>query len=70
MMLAFSIGSVCVAALAIFLTTKIKDEVFQVGMAVVALVFTLVTLICAPWTLKLLVVVIPLFLGNLNSISS
>ncbi|VEP15023.1 conserved hypothetical protein [Hyella patelloides LEGE 07179] len=69
-MVAVSVSSIFVASVAIYLTTKIDDEVFKVGMAFVALVFGLVTLICAPWILKLLVMAIPLFFGNLGNVSN
>jgi hypothetical protein len=70
MMLVISLGSIFVAAIAVYLTTKIQDEVFKVGMTVVALVFALVTLVCAPWILKLCVVALPLLFGNSQNLSS
>lgn len=60
---------IIVATVAVYLTTKIEDEVFRVGMGVVSVVFGLVTLVCAPWILKLFVVVLPLFFGNLVDVS-
>jgi hypothetical protein len=70
MMLAISLSSILVTTVAVYLTTKIQDEVFRVGMTVVALVFALVTLICAPWILKLFVIALPLLLGNFPSLST
>ena len=69
-MLEISLSSIVVATIAVYLTTKITDEVFKVGMTFLALVFGFVTLICAPWALKLFVVVLPLLFGNLNSLST
>lgn len=70
MMLAISLGSIFVATIAVYLTTKIQDEVFKAGMTVVALTFALVTLICAPWALKLFVVALPLLFGNFPNLST
>lgn len=69
MVLAIYLSLILVATVAAYLTTKIKDEVFRVGMIFAALVFALVTLICAPWGLKVFVV-LPLLFGNLNSLST
>lgn len=70
MMLAISLGSIFVATIAVYLTTKIQDEVFKAGMTVVALVFALVTLICAPWALKLFVVALPLLFADFYNLST
>lgn len=70
MVLAISLSSIFVATVAMYLTTKIQDDVFKAGMAVVALFFALVTLFCAPWILKLFVVVLPLLFGNFPSLST
>lgn len=69
MMLAIYLCFIFVATIAAYLTTKIKDEVFRAGMVFAALVFALVTLICAPWGLKVFVV-LPLLVGNLNGLST
>ncbi|MDJ0534300.1 MAG: hypothetical protein QNJ70_17775 [Xenococcaceae cyanobacterium MO_207.B15] len=69
MMFAFSLCCLGVVAIAIYLSTKIKDEVFKVGMGFTALAFSLVVLICAPWTLKLIVAAIPLVISALGSLS-
>lgn len=69
MMLAIYLCFIFVATVAAYLTTKIQDEVFRVGMIFAALVFALVTLICAPWALKVFVV-LPLLFGNLKSLST
>ncbi|HHP7230246.1 MAG TPA: hypothetical protein ACFCUY_05230 [Xenococcaceae cyanobacterium] len=69
MMLALSLCCLGVVAIAIYLSTKIEDEVFKVGMGFAALTFSLVVLICAPWLLKLIVVAIPLVMSTLGSLS-
>ena len=58
-----------VATVAVYLTTKIEDEVFRVGMGILSLVFGFVTLVCAPWILKLFVVALPFFFGDLGDVS-
>lgn len=68
-MLAIYLCFIFVATVAAYLTTKIKDEVFRVGMVFAALVFALATLICAPWGLKVFVI-LPLLFGNYNSLST
>ena len=70
MMLAISLCSIAVATTAIYLTTKITDEVFKVGMIFAAIVFAFITLVFAPWILKLFVVILPLLFGNINNLST
>ena len=69
-MLALSLVALSVTAIALYLSTKIKDDVFKAGMYLTALAFTLVTLVCAPWILKLALAAIPLAIGTLNSWST
>ncbi|MDJ0647262.1 MAG: hypothetical protein QNJ60_01025 [Xenococcaceae cyanobacterium MO_188.B19] len=57
-MLVLSLCFLGVVAIAIYLSSKIEDEVFKVGMLITALAFSLVVLICAPWTIKLMVAAI------------
>lgn len=66
-MLALSLVTLSVTAIAIYIGSKIKDEVFKTGMSFTALAFMLVTLICAPWILKLGLVAIPFFISEINS---
>ncbi len=68
-MLALSLCCLGVVAIAIYLSTKIEDEVFKVGMGFTAIAFSLVVLICAPWILKLIVATIPLVISALGSLS-
>ncbi|MGV2829691.1 hypothetical protein [Myxosarcina sp. GI1(2024)] len=65
-MLAVSLVSLLVAVIAIYISSIIEDDVFKAGMRVTALAFTLITLFCAPWILKLGIVAIPLILGDAN----
>ena len=68
MMLVLSLCYLGIVAISIYLGTRIQDEVFKVGMALTAIAFSLVILICAPWILKVIVASIPLAIstsGNL-----
>lgn len=64
MSLAVSVGCVLTAAIAIYLTTKIQDEAFRAGMLLFSLIPAFITLVCGPWAIKLLIVLVPLFLGS------
>ena len=68
MMLVLSLCYLGIVAIAIHLSTRIKDEVFKVGMAVTAIAFSLIVLICAPWILKLIVASIPLAISASGNI--
>lgn len=62
-MLVLSLISLLITLGAICLSYIIKDDVFKVAMKFTAVLFGLVTLICAPWLLKLAVTVLPFALG-------
>ena len=66
MMLVLSLCYLGIVAIAIYLSSKIEDEVFKVGLVITALTFSLVVLICAPWTIKLVVAAISSALGNIS----
>lgn len=66
-MLALSLITLSVTAIAIYIGSKIKDDVFKAGMSFTAIAFMLVTLICAPWILKLSLVAIPFLIGEISS---
>lgn len=68
-MLALSLVTLFVAAIALYISSKIKDDVFKAGMRFTSLAFSLVTLFCAPWILKLCLVAIPFLIG-LDSLST
>ena len=57
-MLAISIGSLVVATIAVYFSCTFKDEVFKVGTGFAGVLFVLITLVCAPWLLKLVFVVL------------
>ncbi len=69
-MLTISLVTLFVAAIALYISSKISDDVFKAGMRFTSLAFSLVTLFCAPWILKLALVAIPMAIANLNSFST
>ena len=68
-MLTLSLATLSVAAIALYVSSKIKDDVFKAGMRFTSLAFSLVTLFCAPWILKLCLVAVPLII-SLDSLST
>ena len=57
-MLAISIGSLLVAAISVYFSYTVKDDVFQAGIGFAGILFILITLVCAPWLLKLAIMII------------
>jgi uncharacterized membrane protein len=68
-MLTLSLGTFLVALIALYISSKLNDDVFKAGMRFSSLAFSLVTLFCAPWILKLCLVAIPLAI-SINSLST
>jgi len=69
-MLAISLVTLAVAAIALYISSKISDDVFKAAMRFTSVAFSLVTLFCAPWILKLSLVAIPLAIASLTSWST
>ncbi|MEM8831629.1 MAG: hypothetical protein AAGE96_20055 [Cyanobacteria bacterium P01_G01_bin.19] len=69
-MLALSLVTLSVAAIALFASFNIKDDVFKAAIRFTSIAFSLVTLFCAPWILKLSLVAVSLVLASLNSWST
>lgn len=69
-MLNLSLVTLFIAAIALYISSKIKDDVFRAAMRFTSLTFSLVTLFCAPWILKLALVAIPMAIFSLNSFST
>jgi uncharacterized membrane protein len=69
-MLALSLVTLFVAAIALYISYTINDDVFQAAMRFSSLTFSLVSLFCAPWILKLVLMAIPLAIASLNSVST
>lgn len=57
-MLAISLVSLVVAAISVYFSYTIEDEVFKVGIGFAGLLFILVTIVCAPWLLKLALIIL------------
>lgn len=56
-MLAISLITLVIAALAAYFSYNIQDEVFQVGIGFASLLFILITIVCSPWLLKLAIII-------------
>lgn len=69
-MLTLSLVTLSIAAIALYVSSKINDDVFKAAMRFTSLTFSLVTLFCAPWILKLSLVAVPLAIASLNSFST
>ncbi|MEM8675545.1 MAG: hypothetical protein AAGF83_16975 [Cyanobacteria bacterium P01_G01_bin.67] len=69
-MLSLSLMTLFVAMTTLYISYKINDDVFKAAMRFTSLTFSLVTLFCAPWILKLGLVAIPMAIASLNSFST
>ena len=69
-MLALSLGTLSVAAIALFISFNINDDVFKAAIRFTSVAFSLVTLFCAPWILKLSLVAVSLAIASLSSWST
>ncbi|MEL6928938.1 MAG: hypothetical protein AAFO95_09905 [Cyanobacteria bacterium J06600_6] len=69
-MLTLSLVTLFIAIATLYVSSKISDDVFKAGMRFTSLTFSLVTLFCAPWILKLSLVAVPLAIASLNSFST
>ena len=68
-MLTLSLGTLSVALITLYISSRLNDDVFKAAMRFSSLAFSLVTLFCAPWILKLCLVAIPLAI-SVNSLST
>jgi len=62
--------TLAVAAIALYISYKISDDVFKAAMRFTSVAFSLVTLFCAPWILKLSLIAIPLAIASITSWST
>lgn len=69
-MLALSLITLSVAAIALFISFNIDDDVFKAAIRFTSVAFSLVTLFCAPWILKLSLVAVSLAIASLSSWST
>lgn len=69
-MLALSLVTLSVAAIALYISSKINDDVFKTAIRFTSVAFSLVTLLCAPWILKLSLVAVYIAIVSLTSMST
>lgn len=69
-MLALSLVTLAVAAIALFISFNIDDDVFKAAIRFSSVAFSLVTLFCAPWILKLSLVAVSIAIASLSSWST
>ena len=69
-MLALSLLTLSVAAIALFISFNIDDDVFKAAIRFTSVAFSLVTLFCAPWILKLSLVAVSMAIASLSSWST
>ena len=67
-MLMFSLITLAIASVSVFFSLNAKEDVFKAAMGCTAALSTFLTLIVAPWILKLAIVAIPvLIIDRLNN---
>jgi hypothetical protein len=69
-MLVFSLITLFIASIAAFLSLSTKEEVFKAAMVCAAAIFMFLTLVLAPWLLKLAIVAVPLAIDRINKWST
>lgn len=66
-MLTLSLVTLFVAAIALYISSQIDDDVFKAATRFTSIAFSLFALFCAPWILKLALVAIPIAIASLTS---
>ncbi|MGB5594716.1 MAG: riboflavin synthase subunit alpha [Crocosphaera sp.] len=69
-MLIISLITLAIASVSAFLSLNLREDVVKVSMGCVAVLSSLLTLLVAPWALKLSLVAIPIVLDRLNNPST
>lgn len=69
-MLVLSLITLAVASVATFVSFNTREEVVKTAMGFTAVIFSFLTLLLAPWALKLAIVAIPLALDRINNWST
>lgn len=69
-MLVLSLVTLLIASVSAFLSLNTQEEVVKVSTGFASVLSLFLTLIVAPWILKLSIVAIPLILDRLNSSST
>ncbi|CCQ50096.1 riboflavin synthase subunit alpha [Crocosphaera watsonii WH 8501] len=68
-MLIISLITLLIASVSAFLSINSNEDIVKVSMGCVALLCSLITLIVAPWVLKLSIIAIPLVIDRLNNLT-
>lgn len=69
-MLALSLVTLAISAFALYISSTIEDDVFKAATRFTSLAFSLVTLFCAPWILKLSLVAVSIAIASISSWST
>lgn len=69
-MLAISCVLILITVAAANLSINTKEEVVKVSMAVVALLALFITIVIAPWSIKLPIIALPFVIGKLEAIAT
>lgn len=69
-MLALSLVTLAIAAIALYISSIINDDVFKAATRFTSVAFSLVTLFCAPWILKLSLVAVYIAIASIGSWST
>jgi hypothetical protein len=68
-MFLLSVVSLAIASVSAFFSLSVQEEVVKVALACTAVFAIFLTLVCAPWSLKLTLVAIPLVVERVYSLS-
>ncbi|WP_107667666.1 riboflavin synthase subunit alpha [Cyanothece sp. BG0011] len=69
-MLIISLITLAIASVSAFLSYNLKEDVVKAAMGCVAILASLLTLLFAPWILKLSIIAIPLVIDRLNHLTT
>ena len=69
-MLALSLVTLAIAAIALYISSIVDDDVFKAAIRFTSVAFSIVTLFCAPWILKLSLVAVSLAIASISSWST
>ena len=68
-MFLLSVISLAIAFVSAFFSLNVQEEILKVALAFTAVFAIFLTLVCAPWSLKLTLVAIPLIIERVYSFS-
>jgi len=68
-MFLISVVSLVIALVSMFFSLSVQEEILKVSLAFTAVFAIFLTLVCAPWSLKLTLVAIPLVIERVYSLS-